>query len=719
MGAGRLLVLACAVIGASCRDHEPPPQGRTTCELAGDPSEPEPVILFGDLHAHTSTSLDVTLLSLPLLDTRPYGPDDACHFARYCAQLDFWSINDHAEEMLPEHWQQNLDAVRSCNDQFDGYRHDPEMVTYLGWEWTQSTNDPATDYGHHNVVLKDTCEGSFPERPFAAPASFAGIDPSIIPVLRDLVVSLDPDNASVYDAAVERVEAFEGKPACDPAADTLELPPDCHEVANAPADLYGLFERWGLDVLAIPHGTAWGTHHAQQVSWRQRFDPAQLSPRWSPLVEVHSGHGNSEEYRPYRHAEEVAGELECPAPTEDFEACCWRAGEITRERSDACQADPTGAACLEEVEAARQTFLAEGKRGFQTLPDATADDWLECGQCVDCFQPALNLRPERTAQAALAMTNFDAPNDPWRYVFGFVSSTDTHQTGPGAGYKEFQEMSDATGASDPRFEDIVDTALAQITPDHTRQESFNFAGGLVAVHAEGRDRDAIWNALESRRVYATSGERMELWFDRVGSGGERQPMGAQVVTTEVPEFEVRARGSFVQAPGCPDWVHDATSPEFIERMCFGECYNPTDQRHRITAIEVIKVTPQTAPDESIDPLIQDPYRVLPCDGAGDECTVTFRDEAYATEGRPASYYVRALQEPTAIFNQGTLRCERDDMGRCIDTNPCDVGPGSADDCLEEGQERAWSSPIYLYPDPSRVPEAPAGATAGFVRPIAE
>jgi len=691
--------------GSGCRsDQREPPAGlgQSTCELFGESRE-EPVILFGDLHAHTSTSLDASLLSLPLLKARPYGPDDACAFARFCSQLDFWSINDHAEEMLAEHWQENLASVRDCNARFDGYHHDAEMVTFLGWEWTQSTNDPATDFGHHNVVLKDTCSEAIPARPFAAPASFAGIDPSIIPTLRDLVVALDPENAAAYDAVVERVQAFEQKPLCDGNVDTLDLPPDCHEVADTPADVYRLFERWGLDAIAVPHGTAWGTHHTQLVTWRQRFTPEQLSPIWSPLVEIHSGHGNSEEYRPYRHAEIRDDELQCPMPTAGFEPCCWRAGEIIRARSAECEDEPASPECEAEVDASRQAFLAGGKRGFRTVPRAEADDWLECGQCVDCFQPALGLRPERTAQAALAMTNLEDPDAPWRYVFGFVSSTDTHQTGPGAGYKEFLEMSDASGASSPEFEPIVETAVSQITPDHTRQESFNFAGGLVAVHARARNRDAIWQALLDRRVYATSGERIELWFDWIGSDATRAPMGSKVVTTETPTFEIRARGSYRQAPGCPDWVEESVGPEFIERMCFGECYHPLGERHRITAVEIVKVRPQVSAEEPLRDLIQDPFLVLPCAEDQEECSVTFQDDQYELEGRPASYYVRVLQAPTQIFNQGTLRCTRDEAGRCIDTNPCDTGPGSMDDCLALGQERAWSSPIYLYPDEAMVP----------------
>ena len=50
------------------------------------------------------------------------------------------------------------------------------------------------------------------------------------------------------------------------------------------------------------------------------------------MIEIFSGHGNSEEYRSWEAFNEVEGGLECPSPTENYLPDCFQAGEIIRER---------------------------------------------------------------------------------------------------------------------------------------------------------------------------------------------------------------------------------------------------------------------------------------------------------------------------------------------------------------------------------------------------
>jgi hypothetical protein len=194
-------------------------------------------------------------------------------------------------------------------------------------------------------------------------------------------------------------------------------------------------------------------------------------------------------------------------------------------------------------------------------------------------------------------------------------------------------------------------------------------------------------------VYGTSGPRILLWFDLLnppGSLGQELPMGSSVTLDEPhggPIFRVRAVGSLAQKPGCPAYAVAAVGAEGIRRLCGGECYHPSDRRRLITRIEVVRIRPQLRQSEPIEPLIEDPWRVLPCDPDVSGCRVTFSDPDFSASGRDAVYYVRAIEEPSLAVNASGIGCQ----GVPID-----------DDCLGEVEERAWSSPIFV--DHARRPQ---------------
>ena len=180
-------------------------------------------------------------------------------------------------------------------------------------------------------------------------------------------------------------------------------------------------------------------------------------------------------------------------------------------------------------------------------------------------------------------------------------------------------------------------------------------------------------------------------------------MGSATTDSGTPHFRVRAAGAFQQKAGCPEHSVASLSADRLNHLCRGECYNPSDIRKRITRIEVVRIRPQVTPNEPVADLIEDPWRVLPCSGGGEGCTVEFSDPEFGPSARDALYYVRAIQAPTPTINADALRCEDDPAGVCRAVDPCYGGPKTdyEEDCTSEAEERAWSSPIYLEHAPNR------------------
>jgi len=378
--------------------------------------------------------------------------------------------------------------------------------------------------------------------------------------------------------------------------------------------------------------------------------------------------------------------------------------------------DESADECADRAARTRQLFVeASNNGGANVVPATQIADWQDAGQCRDCFQPAFNYRPKNSVQYMMALGRDDGEGGPFRFNFGFIASSDNHSARPGTGYKEVAR----TEFTEQRFSEMRGTPIAfQLDPpkyssepvpfdfrpgrtaplgsfEVERGSSFFLTGGLAAVHAEGRDRDAVWDAMERKEVYGTSGPRILLWFDLLnGPGRGPNPMGSQVELAENPIFQVKAVGSFRQNPGCGADATSALGPDRLARLCQGECYNPSTERRLITRIEIVRITPQRTPDEEIVGLVEDPWRTIDCDPDPEGCVATFVDQDYVREGRDALYYARAIEAPSAAIAADPLGCRRDEAGRCVQVDPC-FGRPDDDDCLAQTEERAWSSPIFV------------------------
>ena len=679
---------------------------------AGLNEDPEKQILFGDLHVHTTFSTDAFLWSLPIYGGEGAHPlADACDYARHCSALDFWAITDHAEVATPKRWEQTKQSIRSCNA-VSSNGESPDMVSFVGFEWTQVGQTPDEHFGHKNVIFEGLDDSELAKRPIASGGvtvqALRTNGKDLIPL--PLAFGDFPNRQNYFDVRRFLQQAADVD-LCNPDTPIADLPASCFEIAETPGGLVSSLEAQNLDPLIIPHGTSWGFYTPTGVTFDKHLK-AEHRPEKMELVEIMSGHGNSEEYRSFKSVLDVdieAMEGTCPMPTPQYLPVCWQAGEIIKSR---CLADGDSAAEC-EARAAKTRRIAAGSSvaAHLSVPGAKIEEWLDAGQCRDCFLPSFGHRPGNSVQYALALRNFDNPKSPTRLNWGIIASSDNHRARPGTGYKNVDRLktTEAVHVRDGWVDRIYQKEEKSSQPvklsrdelfdrgfgatEMERQASFWTTGGLAAVHAEGRSREQVFAAIKRRETYGTSGARILLWFNTK----DGVPMGGTTKKARSPVFEVKAVGAHKQKPGCAEETVDALGAERIQKLCANECFNPSNERMKITRFEIVRIRPQAYEGESVDNLIEDPWKTIACNDTGNGCSARFTDPEFADSDRMATYYARAIQEPSMKINGDNLRCTYDDEGNCIKVDIC-YGDGRTarnDDCLSEIEERAWSSPIYV------------------------
>jgi hypothetical protein len=147
---------------------------------------------------------------------------------------------------------------------------------------------------------------------------------------------------------------------------------------------------------------------------------------------------------------------------------------------------------------------------------------------------------------------------------GFMASSDNHFARPGTGYKEVSRRGNTESISNTEGglglapllgikeeEPLAESRAFELTEpgfnvfETERQTSFLTTGGLIAAHATGRDRGSIWDSMQRREVYGTTGPRILLWFDLLnapGSRGHSLPMGGEAFMQDDPIFQVKTVG---------------------------------------------------------------------------------------------------------------------------------------------------------------------------------
>ena len=262
------------------------------------------------------------------------------------------------------------------------------------------------------------------------------------------------------------------------------------------------------------------------------------------------------------------------------------------------------------------------------------------------------------------------------YKLGVIGSTDTHNSDPG----------NTTGPLPVLFQPAegfgfaVDRLLEQehVVIGPIRRLS---AGGLAGVWAEANTRADIFDALQRRETFATSGSRMRIRFfggdlpedlaaeaDPVAVAYERGvPMGSDLPATESPRFWVWAS-------------QDPAGPPLERIQIIKGWMEDGEQRQRLW--DVACSGGRVADENGQCPETSASVDTKTCERTGDqgaqELQTTFSDPDYSPD-QAAFYYARVFENPTCRWSTVLANSSESEL-------PADL-PVTV-------QERGWSSPIW-------------------------
>jgi len=278
------------------------------------------------------------------------------------------------------------------------------------------------------------------------------------------------------------------------------------------------------------------------------------------------------------------------------------------------------------------------------------------------------------------------------FEFGFVGASDTHNATAGATHEGDYRKTGHIGALDwePR-------RLLRFLPASGMESN---GGGLAIVWAEENSRDAIFDAMRRREVYATSGTRPTLrlfggWDmprDACDSPDSLEvadrngvPMGGTLPAP--PAGESRSAQFFVSAQQDPGSEGEPGTP--LERIQIVKGWVDSDGDAQEKVFDVAGGDRTASVDVDTCETSGEGYASL--------CTV-WTDPEFVS-GQRAFYYARIFENPVCRWS--TTLCN--ELG--VDCRDIDNVPADFMECCSlaiEDQmvikERAWSSPIWYRPE---------------------
>ncbi|MBJ22991.1 MAG: DUF3604 domain-containing protein [bacterium] len=636
---------------ASTHDASTRPVDITTGESVPGPCvdhNPTRNAYFGELHVHTSLSLDAYTFETV------GNADDAYRFARgeplliaggrtiqLERPLDFSAVTDHASTMgelrlctdpeSPVYAHRICKVVRNTNpdpksEDFDVFESAQNVVSGRGVGFPLRNAELC---GDDFEICQLAMDSVWAEHQRAAERFQDRSANCRFTTFNGYEYTATPDFAKVHRNVIFRNEIVPDRVVSwvdEPSRWGLwrKLDEDCLQAGR------------GCDALTIPHNSNLSNGQMFEIDYREdplemQVEKARLWQKLEPLIETM----------------QTKGSMECrnglwrvfggPDPQCDFEK--WRA------------IDPAPTPCMGQSEAG--AILGQG-----------------CQSRLDFARYALveGLREE----ARIGVNPIK---------IGHTASTDMHNANPGD--TEEGSYDGVLGADDQRPEQRLVRHMKALSP-----AAFN-PGGLVGVWAEENTRDALFDSMKRRETFGTSGTRIQprffgRWHSADGLCGahdflERAYSGGVAMGGDLPPRPwAGAAPTFVVSaqrdPGAPDLRSLALQKIQIIKAWPGDGEAMHQQVHDVVG--------DSQSDATVDLTTCEPQ------GTGyDSLCGSWTDPDFDPD-QHAVYYARVLENPSCRWS--TIQCNQ--------FAPQDR-PVTCDDPLlpKMIQERAWTSPIWYSP----------------------
>jgi hypothetical protein len=647
-------LISLGMLLAACGQPAEEPAGKTEAPPAAEPAVAESAppadanslnnLYWGDTHLHTSYSPDAYLMQ-----NRSADPDTAYRYAKgypvvhpyhkariqIGTPLDFLVVSDHGEFMgvVPMLFQGDPRVANTETGQrFQQLESEGREIEAFGELIAQVNGVIPPDPNLNNPEINASVWGDIMD------AADRHNEPGKFTAFMGWEWSSTPQGQNLHRVLIMKGSKANGE----------KFIPYTSLDSMDPEDLWAWLDKTaaesGADFLAIPHNSniSGGLMFPLVDSNGEGVDEAyaKLRMRWEPIVEMTQIKGDSETHPRL-------------SPNDEFA----------------------------DYETYEHLIAVEGVEAPSMFTDAFLGTISEADRAIIESQEAHIVENGDYARTALlrglVLDSRDRGNP---YKFGMIGSTDSHTAMASAEEDNFHGKM--------AIDSTPGTKAADVIPGTT---GFDMgAAGLAAVWAPQNTRDALFDAMKRKEVYATTGPRIALrffgGFDFIAAdaqsnslaavGYERGvPMGGDLSTApadKAPSFLIRAVKDPVGAnldriQVVKGWLDDEGMPQ-------ENVYNVTMSDGRSVGADG-KVAPVgNTVDISTGNYTND---------IGDpELAVMWIDPEF-DPAKAAFYYVRVLQIPTprhTLFDAIALGIPVEDTG-----HPATI------------QERAYSSPIWYTP----------------------